>query len=144
MTTVQKLIKELEKQGMTEAANLVKQRTTQKDQQAIAKQLHTLLCVKDHGGDSVEDFHKYGREPDVCYYYLEEQFEECWDMEDHQDWLHLASLIDCTGVKQWGTVRDIVDLLKKAESIAKNAPGLYQIIVSYLNVSGPTVSKNHP
>ena len=49
----------------------------------IASMMHLLACTKDHSAKNSED----------CYWYIEEQLEECWAEPDHVPWMTSAKML---------------------------------------------------
>lgn len=48
--------------------------------------LHTVACIKQHACDPT---HLNRRRKDVCYYELEGQIQECWELPDHREWVEV-------------------------------------------------------
>lgn len=68
--------------------------------------LHNVACVKQHACDPM---HLTRREERVCYYELENQINECWELPDHLEWTETFYAI----VKECGheNIQDVINAL---------------------------------
>lgn len=54
----------------------------------LAEIIHTMTCKKKHAGSWTEI-----RNMESCFWYLEEQLENCWEEPDHKEGLKLAEVL---------------------------------------------------
>jgi hypothetical protein len=56
--------------------------------ESLVNTLHALFCDSKHSSNMHDLMN--GRVSGRCYYYMEENLAECWDMEDHKYWQEQA------------------------------------------------------
>jgi hypothetical protein len=64
------------------------------DNQQLSITLHLMLCKRMHVSHDMNLAPPSGdRNEYYCYFYIERQMEDCWDMPDHKKWLEVADKI---------------------------------------------------
>lgn len=61
-------------------------------EEILIEAIHTLLCDKPHA-NRMESLVKDGRDNEYCYYYMEKNLAERWEMADHVYWQEQAENI---------------------------------------------------
>lgn len=109
--------------------------------QQLAGTLHLLLCNRPHC-ERPEDLINEGRDPEVCYYNVEEQLDERWEMPDHIRYEKIAhKLARVSGQGPGGiltTVADIIKYTRAISEIVENAP-CYKHVVRAVLLSRPNI-----
>lgn len=89
----------------------------------MAKMMHLLSCSKNHKAQNMED----------CYWYLEEQTEECWSEPDHRPWLDLAKTLiqrfDGDEKKAYNSIMELSEICSKLAFTMESFKGLESFVV---------------
>jgi len=85
----------------------------------IANTLHSLICRKQHAS-SWEEI----KEDDVCFWYLEEQLESCWEEPDHKEWSRKAKILVGAFVGYAKQDEDKNDIISVKTFLNKLIPGV--------------------
>ena len=117
----------------------------------LANSLHILLCQKPHVSDPTEIA---GAGPDVCCYYAEESMVNCWDLEDHVDWMTEA-INFCTALSlnvemedDLTKARHVFNRLREVGSqaafLVENYPGMFVYLARLLSVMFSADTSSRP
>ena len=98
------------------------------DSKTIAHLLHSLFCTKRHFTQDPTILIKGGRRPNTCYFYLEDQLDEAWEMSDHEEWLEKA--MEVKDITQ-NEGKSLTSISMNLEMLS-NRPDLLRLILPYL------------
>jgi len=88
---------------------------------ALVDLLHLLLCTSVH---SYEMLDIVDRKPDICYFYLENDIAEGYEMEDHLKWRVILENFKCdldlaTDQETLNFIRDSIKLTQEYKSLVE-------------------------
>jgi len=95
--------------------------------------IHILLCDRSHE-DAMEKLLSSGRDEETCYYYLEENLAECWELADHRHWLEQARKIknDLKASSESEALRSIYKILDLIENVNNLSEEEYKLFIQFL------------
>ncbi len=101
---------------------------------ALVDLLHLLLCTLEHSYDMIS---VVSRKKDVCYFYLENDIAEGYDMEDHLKWRAVLEnfkrdLNMSTDKEALDFIRDSIKLSQDYNNLVKGNPGRARFIQSLI------------
>lgn len=101
--------------------------------------MHSLLCCKAHPSQ-LEKIRELRSDDRYCMFYLEQTFDEAWEMKDHADWEEQAKqfltdfeLKDANEAYQ--VLLIAVDLLRAAAPHMERYPLIKQLLIKLIEVS---------
>lgn len=115
--------------------------------ETLIETLHTLLCDKSHAG-KMEDLIRRGRENSRCYYYLEKNLTERWELADHVFWKEEAEklMLDLrasTAEEALRSIYKILDLIEKVNQLNENEYEFFtRLLPGAEDLPGPEASDN--
>lgn len=109
-----------------------------KKNELLVETIHALLCDHSHSGD-MHDLMK-GRKPGNCYYYLEKNFIEKWEMADHSHWEKIANDIknDLKASSSEDALRSIYQVLDMIEKVQELSNEEYKLLIRLLHLEEST------
>lgn len=101
----------------------------------IASYLHLLLCKKKHSSNV--DINN--PDPNKCLWYIEEQFDVCWEEACHKKWLamgqNITMLAGLDEEKMYTLIQKIVRVLQEIKKLKADYPTVQEFIVDLLIAS---------
>ena len=98
--------------------------------------IHTLFCIKHHA--QAEDLAMYPEHTDICTFYAEDAFANCWSMAGHKEWLaRLREIMEDYLIK---TPEELISCMQKASGLMERVYSLdkptRRFFFDYLNAVG--------
>jgi len=101
----------------------------------IASYLHLLLCKKKHSNN----VNIHNQDPAKCSWYIEEQFDTCWEESEHLQWLAkadtIAKLVNMDEGGMSKMMGRIVSVLQEVKKLKSDYPTIQEFIVEIFQAS---------
>lgn len=105
-------------------------------EEILVETIHTLLCDREHSPEML-DLLKEDKDETKCYYYLEKNITEHWNMKDHSYWKDQADKIkvDLRASSPDDALRSIYKLLDLLEKVGELSTGEYSLFTRLLQLT---------